>query len=200
MRLRGDDNSRLAIASRWRVEAGFVFAAVAVVFAHPTPLSIERYVPLVIAGLALRCWARGHLERRAYLSDTGPYALVRHPLYVGSFLLGLAFTLMTNVTGLPVLFALAFASVYVPKAVREETFLRNRYGDEYARYVARVGAFVPRLAAVRAAFGAHRTREFAWRRVVRHGEYQTWLGAAAAIAVMVARALWPASAHLPPSP
>ncbi len=197
MRFRGDDNSRLAIASRWRVEAGFVFAVVAVLFAHPTPVSIEHYVPLVLAGLALRCWARGHLERRAHLTATGPYAMVRHPLYVGSFLLGLAFCLMTNVAVLPVLFALGFAAAYWPKAVREERFLHARYGDEYARYAARVGACVPRRAALRALLRPRHAREFAWRRVVRHGEYQTWLGAAATVAAMIARATWPSSLHVP---
>jgi hypothetical protein len=184
------------MASRWRIEAGFVFATVAILFAHPTPVSIEHYVPLVIAALALRCWARGHLERRAHLTESGPYALVRHPLYVGSFVLGLAFCLMTNVTVLPALFALAFASVYLPKAWREETFLRARYGEQYARYADHVGAFVPRFAGVRAVLRRPHAGHFAWQRVVRHREYRTWLGAGAAVAVLILRALWPATPFL----
>ncbi len=181
------DKSALAIASRWRIEASFVAAPLALWLAHPTPASVMRWLPLALAGLAIRCWARGHLERRAHLSRTGPYALVRHPLYVGSFLLGLAFCLMTNVPWLSVLFIAGFLGAYVPKALREEAFLHQRYGDEYAQYAARVGAVVPSLRHIGAGASAAAER-FTWHRVLRHREYLTWLGATAALVALWARA------------
>ncbi len=196
MRSDRKDQSMLAIASRWRIEASFFFAAFVVAFAHPTLISIGRWVPLALAGLALRCWARGYLERRAHLTQNGPYALVRHPLYVGSFLLGLAFSLMTNVTVVPLLFAAAFASTYVPKALREEQFLRERYGTEYSRYAGRVRAIVPRLGAPAAAVPLGGRPQFAWRRVLRHREYLTWIGATSVLGVMCLRATWLTSASI----
>ncbi|HTQ43437.1 MAG TPA: isoprenylcysteine carboxylmethyltransferase family protein, partial [Polyangiaceae bacterium] len=118
----------------------------------------------------------------------GPYAYVRHPLYVGSFMLGLAFCSMTNVPWLAVLFVAGFLGAYVPKALREEAFLHRRYGDEYARYAARVGAVVPAMRRRPEAAGTSATERFTWRRVLRHREYLTWLGATAALVAMWARA------------
>jgi len=185
---RRDDKSALAIASRWRIEASFLAAPFALWLAHPTPESVLRWLPLALVGLGIRCWARGHLERRAHLSQTGPYALVRHPLYVGSFLLGLAFCLMTNVPWLAVAFVGGFLAAYVPKALREETFLHRRYGDEYARYAARVGAVVPSVRRRSDGAASPATERFTWHRVLRHREYLTWIGATAVLVAMWARA------------
>src|SRR5262245_3386636 len=42
---------------------------------------------LIFAGLAIRTWAAGILRKTRELTTTGPYALIRNPLYVGSFLI-----------------------------------------------------------------------------------------------------------------
>lgn len=46
---------------------------------------------LLVGGLLLRSWAAGVIEKQSVLAVTGPYALVRHPLYLGSFLIALGF-------------------------------------------------------------------------------------------------------------
>jgi len=172
----------LVLLSRWRIDAAWL-AVPMLLLAHPTMASIDIWLPLVVGGLALRTWARGYIERAQYLTQAGPYALIRHPLYVGSFLLGLAFAAMTRVLWLPPLFVLLFLVMYVPKATREEVFLRGVYGDAYASYATRVRAFVPHLhAAPRPAAAAAQC--FHWRRVFRQGEWQTWLGALLVMAVM----------------
>jgi hypothetical protein len=107
---------------------------------------------------------------------------MRHPLYVGSFALGLAFCLMTNVPWLAPFFAVGFLSAYVPKALREEAFLRERYGDGYGEYAARVAAVVPSLRRSRGT--TSETQRFAWQRVLRHREYLTWIGATAVLIAM----------------
>lgn len=178
------DMSPLAIASRWRIEASFLAAPIGLWFAHPTAASTLRWTPLAFAGLGLRCWARGHLERRAQLTQSGPYAFVRHPLYVGSFFLGLAFCLMTNTPALALFFVVAFLAAYVPKGLREAAFLHDRYGDEYERYAARVPAVLPRIRLGRGDATPPATLHFAWRRVLRHREYLTWIGATAALVAM----------------
>jgi protein-S-isoprenylcysteine O-methyltransferase Ste14 len=178
----------LVLLSRWRVNLGFAIGVTAIVMCgHPTRESVIAWLPLALGGLMLRLWARGHLELRKGLAESGPFAILRHPLYVGSFVLGLAFTLMMNDAIVSVVYVIGFLAMYVPKAIREETYLRKRHGDVYARYAERVGAIVPRF------WNAHRaaaTTRFAWQRVFRHREYETWLGAAAACAVMWVRAVW----------
>ena len=179
----------LVLLSRWRVNLGFVGAIVALAAAgHPTPQSVLAWLPLALSGLALRLWARGHLELRSPLAQSGPYAFVRHPLYVGSFVLGLAFTAMMNAPVLAAVYVVAFLVMYVPKAMREEAYLRQRHGRAYADYATRVGAVLPRIASFRTQETA--ATAFAWRRVIRHREWQTWLGAAAACAALWLRATW----------
>jgi protein-S-isoprenylcysteine O-methyltransferase Ste14 len=178
----------LVLLSRWRVNLGFAIGVTAIaVCGNPTRESVIAWLPLALGGLMLRLWARGHLELRKGLAETGPFALVRHPLYVGSFFLGLAFTLMMNDAIVSVVYVIGFLAMYVPKAIREEAYLRERHGEVYARYAARVGAIVPRFWDV---YRPDATTRFAWRRVLRHREWETWLGAAAACTVMWVRALW----------
>jgi protein-S-isoprenylcysteine O-methyltransferase Ste14 len=174
----------LVILSRWRVNLATVLAVVAVAAARPTHADILRWLPLVLTGVAIRVWARGHLDRRARLTRTGPYAWVRHPLYVGSFLIGLGFSGMLGRWFMPPLFAATYLFMYVPKAIREEQYLRGKYGEEYARYAARTGAVIPLLRRPPAAADDVDAVRFEWPRVIGHREWKTWLGVAGAVAAL----------------
>jgi protein-S-isoprenylcysteine O-methyltransferase Ste14 len=175
----------LVYLSRWRVNAATVLGAAVIVFARPTRPAILAFLPLVLLGVALRVWARGHLDRHHHVTQTGPYRFVRHPLYIGSFAMGLGFACMTGFWFVPPLFVLLYFGSYVPKGLREETFLRGRYGDEYTGYAERVGALWPRLHPAPLPAGA---RRFAWQRVLGHREWKTWLGVLAALALLWVRA------------
>jgi protein-S-isoprenylcysteine O-methyltransferase Ste14 len=83
-------------------------------------------------------------QREHALTETGPYAYVRHPQYVGFILIMLGFlaqwpTLLT-VAMFPVLVAM-----YVRLAYREERESIAEFGDAYRRYKAKVPAFIPHL-------------------------------------------------------
>ena len=177
-------NDVLALLSRWRIDLASVVVVPVIALARPSHAAILEYLPMLVAGVALRTWARGHLDRRR-LTSSGPYAYVRHPLYVGSFLMGLAITLMTRHSALPFLYAIVFAVMYWPKAIREETFQRARSAAEWDRYAAVVGSVLPRL---RPPFVPDEPRCFTWRRVMRHREWKTWLGTVAALVVLWLRA------------
>jgi protein-S-isoprenylcysteine O-methyltransferase Ste14 len=170
--------------SRWRVDVAWLGVLV-LPMAHPTARSILACLPLLGAGVALRVWARGHLERAQRVTQTGPYALARHPLYVGSFCIAIAFALIARVWFLPPLVAAIFLVMYVPKALREEAWLRRRFGTDYAEYARRVGAVfpyrLPSLSSLRSSFR--------WSRVIGHREWKTWAGVAAVLALMWVRAL-----------
>lgn len=175
----------LVALSRWRVQLGFCFAIPALYFARPTPASFMIWLPWVLAGLGLRTWARGHLDRAERVCTGGPYGMVRHPLYVGSLLMGLGVTLMALPWAFAPLFVLVFTVMYWPKAIREEAYLVERFGDAYAAYAAAVPAVWPRLRA-----GIPLPRDpthFEWRRVRRHHEWQTWVGVATVLLYVWAR-------------
>ncbi len=81
-------------------------------------------------------------QRRHELATTGPYAYVRHPQYVGFVLILVGFlfqwpTLLTAAM-FPIL-----VYMYVRLARREEREALRDFGEAYARYAARVPAFLP---------------------------------------------------------
>ena len=111
---------------------------------------------MVTAGLALAVWARTHLGRNwsgtvtvkedHELVRSGPYAIVRHPIYTGLLvaMLGTAI-ILGEWRGL---LALCFLSAaFLLKLRREERFMAESFPDTYPGYRARVPALVPLLRA-----------------------------------------------------
>lgn len=72
-----------------------------------------------------------------------PYSYVRHPSYLAYFLMiiGVTLTWRTWFTLLP------WVAIpgYIAASRKEEEYLIERFGDEYRRYMKRVGAFIPRI-------------------------------------------------------
>jgi protein-S-isoprenylcysteine O-methyltransferase Ste14 len=112
-------------------------------------------VALIAIGMAFAWWARielgalwsGSVERREghRIVDTGPYALVRHPIYTGLILAGLALAII-KATPLALLGAALIALGFGLKAKVEERFLAAELGEaDYAAYRARVPMLVPFL-------------------------------------------------------
>src|SRR5437588_11900332 len=81
---------------RWRVPLGFACAGLFLLLAKPMPLTLAAGGAVALAGLALRAWASGHIRKNARLAVSGPYAYTRNPLYLGSFILGLGFTIAAS--------------------------------------------------------------------------------------------------------
>jgi len=99
---------------------------------------------LVLIGCSIRFWARGHFEK-GRLFTTGPYELVRHPLYMGSFLIlcGMLFQLNDWLNWAIVI--PLFAIFHGAAIVYEERALEKRFGEEWRLYRAKVNAVVPSL-------------------------------------------------------
>ncbi|MEP6960842.1 MAG: isoprenylcysteine carboxylmethyltransferase family protein, partial [Acidobacteriota bacterium] len=72
--------------ARLRVPGGFVLIAAFLWFSDPTWESLARGLALALAGLLLRAWAAGHLEKNQALAESGPFAYVRNPLYIGTLI------------------------------------------------------------------------------------------------------------------
>ncbi len=67
-------------------------------FGHVTEGTLRTGIALIVAGEAIRCWANGYVGQSKVnqggsgrLITAGPYAFVRHPLYLGTFLIGSGF-------------------------------------------------------------------------------------------------------------
>ena len=66
--------------ARLRVPSGFLLLIAFAWLSRPSEASLLRGVPISLAGLALRAWAAGHLEKNQKLVDSGPYRHTRNPL------------------------------------------------------------------------------------------------------------------------
>jgi protein-S-isoprenylcysteine O-methyltransferase Ste14 len=100
-------------------------------------------------------WARLHIGRLwsssvtrksgHHIVDTGPYRLVRHPIYSGVSLSAIA-TAAIRGTAQGVLGAGLLILGFYVKARLEERFLRDELGPAYDAYACRVAMLVPFLA------------------------------------------------------
>ena len=93
---------------RWRVPLGFLMAPIFILLAKPRPVTLAIGASVGFVGLLLRAWGSGYLRKNDELATAGPYAHTRNPLYLGSFLIGLGFTVAAGRWVLTVLFALLF--------------------------------------------------------------------------------------------
>jgi protein-S-isoprenylcysteine O-methyltransferase Ste14 len=109
------------------------------------------------AGLGIRIWAIGHTPKGTSgrntkegqiaekLNTTGVYSLVRHPLYLGNFLMWLGVILYTGHTLLLVAVVAFFWLYYERIMFAEEAFIRKKFGAEYARWANVTPPFIPRF-------------------------------------------------------
>lgn len=79
------------------------------------------------------------------LNETGIYSVVRHPLYLGNFLMWLGLFLFIGVWWFVLICALAYWLYYERIMYAEEEFLRRNYSTRYEAWASRTPAFLPRL-------------------------------------------------------
>jgi protein-S-isoprenylcysteine O-methyltransferase Ste14 len=173
---------------RWRVPLGFLCAIVFFVLAKPTPTALAIGGGVSVLGLALRGWAAGHIYKNSQLATSGPYSYTRNPLYLGSFLLGLGFTIASGRWILGVVFAALFLGIYFPVMSVEATSLARIFGEEYEKYRLAVPLFFPRLTPYRAV-NSEMTR-FNADLYLRYREYRAALGLIAAWSLLLAKSLF----------
>jgi hypothetical protein len=141
-------------------------------------------------GLALRGWSAGTIRKGETLTTSGPYAFLRNPLYVGSFLVGAGLAVAGGSWLWLVLFLGFFAVVYGPTIAAEAERLTERFGQRYVDYSRKVPAFIPRLTPYRAAADGDSAAPFTWRQYGRNREWEALFGAAAAYAALALRMAW----------
>lgn len=159
---------------RWRVPLGFLCAAVFILFAQPTLRSLIIGGAVSLVGLAVRGWSAGHIRKNSELATSGPYAYTRNPLYLGSFILGLGFTIGSGRWVLGIVFAAMFIGIYFPVMRVESRTLAEIFGDSYQQYASQVPLFLPRLTPY--SEGQDQRTTFDGSLYMRYREYQATLG------------------------
>jgi protein-S-isoprenylcysteine O-methyltransferase Ste14 len=106
------------------------------------------------AALSLFIWVHHHLGKyfsinlKVYqehqLVDTGPYSMVRHPMYTAFYLLHIAAFLLTANWFIGVTWTAGLTAIIFLRIDREEKMMLQIFGDKYRLYMARTGRFLPK--------------------------------------------------------
>lgn len=108
-----------------------------------------------VLGLLTRCLVAGFVpggtsgrntkdQCAESLNTRGIYSLVRHPLYLGNYLIGLGVTLISINWWMPTIYTLGFWLYYERIMAAEEKFLAGKFGDAFTKWANSTPAFFPR--------------------------------------------------------
>jgi len=109
-----------------------------------------------LSGLGIRVYAIGHAPRGTSgrnttkqeaesLSITGLYSVVRHPLYLGNFIIWVGISLFVRVWWVTAISVLVFWLYYERIMAAEEFFLKEKFGKAFDDWAASTPAFIPRM-------------------------------------------------------
>ena len=108
-------------------------------------------VVLTLAGEGIRVWAVHHIgaisrtrsDRLGPLVDSGPFGLVRNPLYIGNILIWVGFALTARLVWMAPVVLLLLTLEYHAIVRWEEQLLESRLGPAYGDYLQRVPRWIP---------------------------------------------------------
>lgn len=169
---------------RFRVPLGFLFAAIFLIFARPEIITLIIGGLVAVVGLLIRAWSSGHIRKNQTLAVSGPYAYTRNPLYLGSFILGVGFSIAAGVWWLALLFIGLFLGIYLPVMRVEAKELTEIFGEDYREYAAKVPLFFPRITPFRQS-----DVKFDKDLYLRYREYRAALGFAVAWLILLLKAV-----------
>lgn len=98
---------------------------------------------LIVAGKYLRPSVSGILEDHK-LVRSGPFAVVRHPMYVSYFLIPIGLAGVLHIGWMLIPFLCIAIGIY-STAMAEEEVLVEQFGEEYIKYQQKVGMFLPKV-------------------------------------------------------
>jgi protein-S-isoprenylcysteine O-methyltransferase Ste14 len=127
---------------------------------------------VAITGLSIRILTVGFVpantsgrntkqQKADTLNTTGLYSVVRHPLYLGNYLIWIGVTSFVHTWWLVLITTLIFWVYYERIMFAEEEFLKVRFGTEFEEWAGRTPAFIPSIRSWRAP-----TLPFSWRFVL----------------------------------
>ena len=164
--------------------------------AEPTARSLLLGGIPIALGEGLRLWATGHLLKNDALTVTGPYAYLRHPLYLGTLMIGAGFAATAASAGALWLFAaslVAYFGYYMPYKDRiEGARLESLYGDAFRRYAVAVPSLIPRLHAY-VPLTADRSPQTTWSTVRFSDNHEVGIAFAVGLGVIALFARWAVS-------
>ena len=127
------------------------------------------------ATIGLAYIIRGGKNKKVYAEDlvtTGIFSHCRNPLYVGNILMLAGVGILSNSLLYVVIMIPFFLFVYQAIVLAEENFLRNKFGEQFNNYCARVNRWVPNLKGMGTTFSSMR---FNWKRYINKEHTTTFI-------------------------
>ncbi len=126
-----------------RQSIGLLMVAVCAHFAMPDVGTVAVGLGVAVAGQVFRIYAAGYIHKNQNLASNGPYALVRHPLYLGNIMILVGFTVAANNRYVAV-GVLVFFLIWYPSAIAyEDNKLERLFGDEWRAWSKNIRAIIP---------------------------------------------------------
>lgn len=176
-------------AAHNRVRVTIILGLLYLAFSVPTAGGLVVGSVLIAGGQGIRFWATGYLEKNVRLANGGPYRIVRHPLYLGSFVMGLGLVVVASAAvWWLVAYLLLFIGFFLPAIHVEELRLQSIFGAEYQDLMVEVPGLMPRPFRLRVDT-VPIAASFSWERVVANREFRSAFAMAALIALQTIK-LW----------
>jgi len=122
---------------------GLLLVAVCAYFSRPGSSLVTIGLTMAAFGQVFRIYAAGFIHKNKQLASTGPYALVRHPLYLGNFLILIGFALAANNMYVWI-GVVVFFLVWYPAAISyEDSKLESIFEDEWRAWSKNIRAIIP---------------------------------------------------------
>lgn len=170
---------------RLRVPGSLIIAIVLLTVSAPTIVSLSIGLAVAFLGVFYRAWASGHIRKNSKLAVSGPYSHTRNPLYFGSFLIGLGFSIALGQWWIGAVFAALFLFVYIPVMQAETVDLHRFFGDEFDQYVTKVPMFIPSIMP-----RIHSEVHFDSSLYLHHREYNVLIGLIASVAFLILKTVY----------
>jgi protein-S-isoprenylcysteine O-methyltransferase Ste14 len=161
------------LLTRFRVGLGFLLAAFALWLSRPEWSSWVAGAVIAASGELLRIWAAGHVEKSREVTSSGPYRFARHPLYMGSTMIGIGVAVASASFAVAAIIGVYLGFTLSAARRSEEAHLREKFGDAYDAYLESRAEPMP--------------RRFSLARALRNREHHTIAGLLAGFALLAAK-------------
>ncbi len=156
---------------KFRFAVLYPLSAYLVLFVIPDDRSINSGLGFIVLGLLIRIWANGYAVKTQELTTCGPYAFLRHPLYLGTMLLFIGFVVMLKIYLLGLISFILVSIVYFNTIKKEEQLLLNLFKQSYLDYKKNVPLIFPRFSA----YKGQKSWGFSFKRLIKSQEYKLFI-------------------------
>jgi protein-S-isoprenylcysteine O-methyltransferase Ste14 len=132
----------------------------------------------IALGAALRIYSAGIIHKDRELSITGPYALCRNPLYLGTILIQFGLGLLSGSWLYTAATLVIFLGIYTWVILLEERWLTGLFGDVYKEYLRTTPRLLPAIHSLAAMSGQV---PFSWKQARMNHELKSMIAPAAAV-------------------